>query len=660
MFFAEPPNTRSPQKIRAFALDPGLPSLAALAGGKRQVTDQPCLALPSEMLAAAPHLPAFWPECRITPWSPGQPPLPLALPLGAEALAGAERLIRFTPGPWGSIRLGQKAPMVAIIQAAAPDPIAAALASPPPEGARAAAPRIMARLAAARLGGPSGLPDPGGVALGMAAHGMVVLLDPCDSAQRPAAKHARDAAQASGLPIRCFRDPFAAPDSAPLWPESEGPFDPWSLLDGAAILHGASRPLALLALAAGVALADGPLAGAEAADVYARLIAATRAADPFRGIPCKLEEALDLLALWRRQAAENQRIAACLGVQGWKRERVGLLLASAGPAPQFSSGPDQAIATAQARGGAALVWAARAKPGFMAKAAAVRVPVVFLEDGFLRSAGIGAAFRPGGSFVLDHQGPHYDPAQPSDLETLLNGAEFPEALRARAAELRHTILARGLTKYNLTGAAPVIAAPPGKQRILVPGQVEDDASVLKGGGGMDNLALLRAVRAAAPDAFLIYKPHPDVEAGFRRGRVAAQDLAGLADHLAAETPMAGLFAQVDAVQCLTSLTGFEALLRGLPVTLWGQPFYAGWGLTEDRGPAFPAARRRRLDLDSLVAGALILYPRYIDPVTQLPCPVEVFLERLAAPEHWPLAPGGRWRAAQGWFRRQAAGLLGRY
>jgi capsular polysaccharide export protein len=177
---------------------------------------------------------------------------------------------------------------------------------------------------------------------------------------------------------------------------------------------------------------------------------------------------------------------------------------------------------------------------------------------------------------------------------------------------------------------------------------------------MDNLALLRAVRAAAPDAFLIYKPHPDVEAGFRRGRIASQDLAGLADHVAMEAPMAGLFAQVDAVHCLTSLTGFEALLRGLPVTLWGQPFYAGWGLTDDRGPVLPAARRlRRLDLDSLIAGALILYPRYIDPVTQLPCPVGVFLERLAAPELWPLAPGGRWRAAQGWIRRQAAGLMGR-
>ncbi|MFN7305502.1 MAG: beta-3-deoxy-D-manno-oct-2-ulosonic acid transferase, partial [Alphaproteobacteria bacterium] len=520
------------------------------------------------------------------------------------------------------------------------------------------APGIMARLVAARLGGPSGLPDPGGVALGMAPHGTAILLDPCDPAQRTAAERARYAAEASGLPIRRFRDPFSTPDCAPLWPDSEAPCDPWSLLDGAAILHGAARPMALLALAAGVALADGPFAGADARDVYARLIAATRTADPFRRTPCKLEEALDLLALWRRQEAENRRIAACLGVQGWKRARASALLASTGPAPEFSKGSNQAIATAKARGGAILVWAARAKPSFMAKAAAARVPVVFLEDGFLRSAGIGAAFRPGGSFVLDHQGPHYDPAQPSDLEKLLNSAAFPEALRARAAALRQVILARGLTKYNLSGAAPLIAAPPGKQRILVPGQVEDDASVRKGGGGMTNLALLRAVRAAAPDAFLIYKPHPDVEAGFRRGRIAAKDLARLADHVAVETPMAGLLAQVDAVHCLTSLTGFEALLRGLPVTLWGQPFYAGWGLTDDRGPAFPAPRRRqRLDLESLIAGTLILYPRYIDPVTHLPCPVEVFLDRLAAPEYWPLAPGGRWRAVQGWLRRQIARLL---
>jgi len=544
------------------------------------MTCRASLALPTDQMAASPHFPAFWPEYRVIGWPGGAPPALLALPTGVEPPAGAHGVLWFTPGPWGSPRLGQRTPIVALIQAAAPDPIAAALATRAPKAAQQGAPGIMARLAAARLGGPPGLPDPGCAALGLATRGTALLFDPCDPAQRLVAEAARHAARASGLPLRCFRDPFAAPDAAPLWPETEGAYDPCSLLDGAALLYG--------------------------------------------------------------------------------QERISALLASAGPPPAFLKRPEKAIATAKEGHGAALVWAARAKPGLVAATQAAGVPLVFLEDGFLRSSGIGAAFRPGGSFVLDHRGPHYDPAQPSDLEVLLNHTDFSAALRARATALQQIILAQDLTKYNLTGKAPVIAAPPGRQRILVPGQVEDDASVLQGGGGMTNLALLRAVRSAAPDAFLIYKPHPDVEAGFRRGRIATQALAGLADHVAVETPIAGLLSQVDALHCLTSLAGFEALLRGLPVTLWGQPFYAGWGLTEDRGPAFPATRRnRRLDLESLIAGALILYPRYIDPVTQLPCPVEVFVERLSRPEHWPLAPGGGLRAAQGWAGRQLARLLRR-
>ena len=61
---------------------------------------------------------------------------------------------------------------------------------------------------------------------------------------------------------------------------------------------------------------------------------------------------------------------------------------------------------------------------------------------------------------------------------------------------------------------------------------------------------------------------------------------------------------------MTSLVGFEALLRGLPVVTYGQPFYAGWGLTRDHAPL--ARRTRRLSLDELVAGALLRYPRYVN------------------------------------------------
>jgi capsular polysaccharide export protein len=86
---------------------------------------------------------------------------------------------------------------------------------------------------------------------------------------------------------------------------------------------------------------------------------------------------------------------------------------------------------------------------------------------------------------------------------------------------------------------------------------------------------------------------------------------------------------------MTSLAGFEALLRGRRVVVYGRPFYAGWGLTVDRPPL---DRGRRLTLDELVAGVLILYPRYLDPLTRLPCGPEVIIERLDHPELWRPGP----------------------
>ena len=65
------------------------------------------------------------------------------------------------------------------------------------------------------------------------------------------------------------------------------------------------------------------------------------------------------------------------------------------------------------------------------------------------------------------------------------------------------------------------------------------------------------------------------------------------------------------------------------MTVLGAPFYAGWGLTRDLGPV-PARRGVDVALDGLVHAALIAYPRYHDPVSNLPCPPEVALARLAS------------------------------
>jgi capsular polysaccharide export protein len=165
--------------------------------------------------------------------------------------------------------------------------------------------------------------------------------------------------------------------------------------------------------------------------------------------------------------------------------------------------------------------------------------------------------------------------------------------------------------------------------VLVPGQVEDDRAVTSGGALASNLELLRRARAeAGPEAYLIYKPHPDVLAGHRRGMIPERAVAALADRVETGSPMAALIAMVDELHVNSSLAGFEALMRGKPVTVHGVPFYAGWGLTNDRGPV-PPRRTARRTIDELVAAALLLYPRYLDPETGLPCPAEVLVERLS-------------------------------
>ncbi|MEM7499350.1 MAG: capsular polysaccharide biosynthesis protein [Pseudomonadota bacterium] len=288
------------------------------------------------------------------------------------------------------------------------------------------------------------------------------------------------------------------------------------------------------------------------------------------------------------------------------------------------------------------LWASRTAPDQLARGHAAGVPAGMVEDGFLRSVGLGARLTDAASLVFDDLGIHYDPARSSRLEKLIEEAaafDIADPRLARAAALVACIRAAGVTKYNLdrlAPAAPTLRVPAGagerRQLVLVPGQVADDASVRLGTAGAEvttNLALLRAARAACPDAFIVYKPHPDVEAGLRFGAIPSAEAGKLADLVARQTPAAWLLERADAVWTMTSLMGFEALLRGIPVTCLGAPFYAGWGLTTDRGPV-PTRRQARPTLEALAWAALIAYPRYVDPLSGLPAPPEIVLARLAA------------------------------
>ncbi|MEH6646495.1 capsular polysaccharide biosynthesis protein [Sulfitobacter sp.] len=331
--------------------------------------------------------------------------------------------------------------------------------------------------------------------------------------------------------------------------------------------------------------------------------------DPYRDALCELETVIDTLETQARCWREDRHGWRAIGMSLWKRPHLQKFYGNYTPVT-FGDAPADISDRPQ------MIWAG--------KAVGVADGITRVEDGFIRSRGLGAALFPPLSLVTDDLGIYYDPIRPSRLEKWIETrAELRPDQELRAARLIRSLTDAGLSKYN-TGNAP--QPLPEGHRILVCGQVADDASIRTGTSDIaSNQALLDAVRTAHPDAVILFKPHPDVEAGLREGALTTP---AAADLIVTRTDPAALLAQVNEVHTMTSLMGFEALLRGLSVTTYGAPFYAGWGLTRDMSDV-PPRRRATPTIEGLVHAALIDYPRYLDPMTGLPCPVEVAVERLS-------------------------------
>ena len=237
--------------------------------------------------------------------------------------------------------------------------------------------------------------------------------------------------------------------------------------------------------------------------------------------------------------------------------------------------------------------------------------IIRIEDGFIRSRGLGADLIKPMSLIFDDVGIYFDSTSPSSLEMILNNQTFSNVDLHVADQLLKTIQQNGINKYNLGGQdyKPNTNKSP---IILVPGQVETDASIKFGSIKItNNRQLLASVRKANPDAFIIYKPHPDVMAGLRKGGNPIDQMNKDCDAIVEDVDVPGLLRLIDEVHTMTSLMGFEALLFGKKVVCYGTPFYAGWGLTQDMEPCL--RRTRQLRLNQLIAGALIHYPSYFAP-----------------------------------------------
>ncbi|CNK61276.1 Capsule polysaccharide biosynthesis protein [Yersinia mollaretii] len=347
----------------------------------------------------------------------------------------------------------------------------------------------------------------------------------------------------------------------------------------------------------------------------------SRYIDPCSGQPATLFDVINGLLMQKNHQRQREGRLWAPGLTLWKRSIFQLFLKTSLNRITFreSKKPNTAC----------VVWGHKGEQRWQEKAQSQKLPVWRMEDGFLRSSGLGSDLHPPLSLVLDKSGIYYDATRPSDLETLLSHSQLTVLQAARAATFRQRLVSSKVSKYNIGAAFTLPQVAQGRRILLVPGQVEDDASILTGTVTIrTNSELLKTVRQRNPDAFIIYKPHPDVLVGNRQGHIPAADIARWADIQALDADIIQCIQAADELHTLTSLSGFEALLHGKRVFCYGIPFYAGWGLTQDEHGS--PRRNRTLMLDDLVYQALIAYPTYVDPLRREAITAERALDILAA------------------------------
>lgn len=337
---------------------------------------------------------------------------------------------------------------------------------------------------------------------------------------------------------------------------------------------------------------------------YVSHVMLARYVNPATGESWQLHECLEHIQLQQHYFKLNAQRYHCEGITPWKRRYI----------KQFLQSPDGGVSfskSSESDSDCSVTWSYRA---FKEEASQpLKNKLVRLEDGFIRSTGLGSDFNAPASLVVDSRGLYFDPSTESDLEYLLNHRDCSIAEISRIVKLKKLILSAGLSKYNV-GDHVSTSVKPDKHTVLVVGQVEDDQSILKGCDRVNtNSALLESVRSERPEAWIIYKPHPDVVSGNRKGSVPPSVLAKCTNSVELNVSIVDCIEQCDELHTMTSLAGFEALMRGKDVVTYGAPFYSGWGLTTDHQPVVRRTRRRTLD--ELMYLTLIEYPRYLDLVS---------------------------------------------
>jgi len=336
--------------------------------------------------------------------------------------------------------------------------------------------------------------------------------------------------------------------------------------------------------------------------------------NPVTGGQWSLEECLDHVCLQKQYFVRNARKHVAIGITPWKRRYISHFLRSPYGSLRFSKKNDYEFDETP------LYWSYRDSYNRYSSESKnnskkVHSKTVRVEDGFVRSIGLGSDYVAPSSLVFDDRGLYFNAKDSSELEVLLNEYRCSRVEIARGRVIRNALCESNISKYNLgvnQVQKPDTYCADQRTKILVIGQVDGDQSLLRGTDQIKtNDQLLLSVKDRNPDAYIVYKPHPDVVSGNRKGAIGRRTAIQCVDETEYSSNLLECLKICTEVHTMTSLSGFEALLRDKRVVTYGMPFYAGWGLTTD---ILACSRRTTVrTIDELVYICLIKYPYYIHP-----------------------------------------------
>lgn len=261
-------------------------------------------------------------------------------------------------------------------------------------------------------------------------------------------------------------------------------------------------------------------------------------------------------------------------------------------------------------------------------------PLFIFEDGFLRSINTWVSknedkkYLNGISFTIDSLNPYFDATKASRMELMLNDKNLiiSDEQKQRARACIDKIVETHLTKYNHQPIFEPKIGREGVKKVLVVDQSYGDMSIAKGLADENTFKeMLECAIKENPDADIIVKTHPDTIAGaggYYKGLKAHDNVYTQTEAI---NPIS-LIKYVDKVYVCTTQFGFESLMCGKEVHVFGMPFYAGWGLTHDRQKC--ERRTNTRTLEEVFYIAYIMYSYYVNPERQCRCEIEEAMDYL--------------------------------